>query len=321
MATTAGLDFDPAALPRRIRQLNWRTWRGVLARAGKGFVKDNCSDWAASLTYYSVLALFPSAIVVVALVNLVSSGDKTVDTVVGLLRDMGAKSLVEKDGVVEAIGQVVGQKSAAGVLLSFGLLTAIWSASGYVGGFTRASNAIYGVEEGRPFWKLRPLQIALTVVGLLLLAVVVVMLIVSGPVTTAIGDRLHLGDAPRLAWSVAKWPVLVAISMLLLAMLFWIAPNVRQPRFRWLTVGGFVALLATGLASFGFGLYVANFGSYDKTYGSLGAVIAFLVWVYLVNSAVMFGVEVNAEVQRGRELQAGAEKVADPVLPPRTPAD
>ena len=321
MATTAGLDFDPAAVPRRIRQLNWRTWRGVLARAGKGFVKDNCSDWAASLTYYTVLALFPSAIVVVALVNLVSSGDKTVDTVVGLLRDMGAKSLVDQKGVVDAISNVVGQKNAAGVLLSFGLLTAIWSASGYVGGFTRASNAIYGVEEGRPFWKLRPLQIALTVAGLVLLAVVAVMLIVSGPVTTAIGDRLSLGDAPRLAWSIAKWPLLVAIAMLLLAMLFWIAPNVRQPRFRWLTVGGFVALLVTGVASFGFGLYVANFNSYDKTYGSLGAVIAFLVWIYLVNSAVLFGVEVNAEVQRGRELQAGAEKVDDPVLPPRTPAD
>jgi membrane protein len=321
MATTAGLDLDPAALPRRIRQLNWRTWRGVLGRAGKGFVKDNCSDWAASLTYYTVLALFPAAIVVVALVNLVSSGDKTVDTVLDLLRDMGAASVVDKPGVVDAIKAVVGQKSSAGVLLSVGLLSAVWSASGFVGGFTRASNAIYSVEEGRPFWKLRPLQILLTVVGLLLLAVVAVMLIVSGPVTDAIGDQLHLGSAPRVAWSVAKWPLLVVIAMLLLAMLFWIAPNVRQPRFRWLTVGGFVALLATGLASFGFGLYVANFDSYDKTYGSLGAVIAFLVWIYLVNSAVLFGVEVNAEVQRGRELQAGAEKVSDPVLPPRTPAD
>ncbi|WP_203714866.1 YihY/virulence factor BrkB family protein [Asanoa siamensis] len=321
MATTAGLDLEPSALPRRIRQLRWRTWRGVLVRAGKGFVKDNCSDWAASLTYYTVLALFPSAIVVVALVNLVSQGDRTVDTVVGLLRDMGASSVVNKPGVVDAIRAVVEQKSAAGVLLSFGLLTAIWSASGYVGGFTRASNAVYGVEEGRPFWKLRPLQIALTVAGLLLLAIVAVMLIVSGSVTTALGERLGLGEAPRLAWTVAKWPLLVAIAMLLLAMLFWIAPNVRQPKFRWLTVGGFVALLATGLASFGFGLYVANFDSYDKTYGSLGAVIAFLVWVYLVNSAILFGVEVNAEVQRGRELQAGADKVEDPVLPPRTPAE
>jgi membrane protein len=320
MATTAGLEFDPAALPRRVRQLNWRTWRGVLWRAGRGFVKDNCSDWAASLTYYTVLAMFPSAIVVVALVNLVSSGDRTVDTVVGLLRDMGATSLVSKDGVVDAVREVVGQKSSAGVLLSFGLVTAIWSASGYVGGFTRASNAVYGVEEGRPFWKLRPLQILLTFGALVLLAVVALMLIVSGPVTTAIGDRLHLGDAPRLTWSIAKWPVLVLIAMLLLAMLFWIAPNVRQPRFRWLTVGGFVTLLVVGVASFGFGLYVANFNSYDKTYGSLGAVIAFLVWIYLVNSAVLLGVEVNAEVQRGRELQAGADRVDDPVLPPRQPA-
>jgi membrane protein len=320
MATTAGLGADPGALPRRIRQLNWRTWRGVLARAGKGFVNDNCSDWAASLTYYTVLALFPSAMVVVALVNLVSQGDRTVDTVVGLLRDMGAASLVQNQSVVDAIKEVVSQKSSAGVLLSFGLVTAVWSASGYVSGFTRASNAIYGVEEGRPVWKLRPLQILLTMAALVLLALVALLLIVSGPVTTAIGERLGLGEMPRLLWTVAKWPVLVVIAMLLLALLFWIAPNVQQPRFRWLTVGGFVTLVAIALASFGFGLYVANFHSYDKTYGSLGAVIAFLVWVYLVNSAVMLGVEVNAELQRGRELQAGADKVEDPVLPPRAPA-
>jgi len=315
MATTA------AVLPRRIRQLNWRTWRGVLVRAARGFVKDHCSDWAASLTYYGVLAMFPSAIVVVALVNLVSEGERTVGTVVGLLRDMGAGAIVENQAVVDAIHNVVGQKSAAGVLLSFGLVTAVWSASGYVAAFTRASNAIYGVEEGRPFYRLRPLQVLLTMVALVLLAVVALMLIVSGPVTEAVGDRLGLGDVPRVLWTVAKWPVLLLIAMLLLAMLFWIAPNVRQPRFRWLTVGGFVTLLATGLASFGFGLYVANFGSYDRTYGSLGAVIAFLVWLFLVNGAVLLGVEVNAEVQRGRELQAGAAEVDDPVLPPRRPAE
>jgi membrane protein len=304
--------------PAHLRQLHRSTWKGVLTRSVHGFLKDNCSDWAASLTYYAILAIFPSAIVVVALVNLVSNGDKTVDTIVGLAQDLGAGSVVADRSVVDAIRIVVSRKDSAGVLLSFGLVTALWSASGYVGGFTRASNAIYGVEEGRPFYKLRPLQVGLTLVALILLAAVATALIISGPVTDAVGNALDLGDAPRTAWTVLKWPALVLIAMLLLSLLFWIAPNVQQPRFRWLTVGGVVTLIGVALASFGFGLYVGYFGSYDVTYGSLGAVIAFLVWLYLCNCAVMLGVEVNAEVQRGRAIQGGADDPDDPVLPPRS---
>jgi membrane protein len=323
MATTAGSAAEAVsesgAVPRRLRQLRWSTWRGVLVRAAQGFMKDDCSDFAAALTYYAVLALFPSAIVVVSLVNLVSQGDKTVDTIIGLLSDLGASSVVDDD-MRNAIDSVVSNQSGAGLLLSFGLLAAIWSASGYIGGYTRAANAIYGVEEGRPFWKLRPLQLVMTAASLLLMAVVVVLLIVSGPVTDAVGNALSLGDSVRTVWSVLKWPALLLIALLLLAMLGWLAPNVQPPRFRWLTVGGFVTLLVIGAASFGFGIYVANFSSYDKTYGALGGVIAFLVWLYIVNSAVLFGVEVNAEVQRGRAIQAG-QPSDDPVLPPREPSD
>ncbi len=308
-----------SAVPRRLRQLRWSTWRGVLVRAGKGFMEDNCSDLAASLTYYAVLAIFPAAIVVVALVNLVSQGDQTVQTIVDLLDDLGAGSVIDPD-TEKLISDVVNKQGSAGLLLSFGLIGAIWSASGYIGGYTRAANAIYGVEEGRPIWKLRPLQLLMTAVALLLMAIVVVLLIVSGPVTDAVGNALHVGDSVRVVWSILKWPALLLIAMLLLAMLGWIAPNVRQPRFRWLTVGGFVTLLVVAVASFGFGLYVANFGSYDATYGALGGVIAFLVWMYLVNSAVMFGVEINAELQRGRAIQAG-EPSDDPVLPPREAKD
>ncbi|MGI5522121.1 YihY/virulence factor BrkB family protein [Micromonospora sp. CA-259024] len=308
-------------VPRRMRQLSWRTWRGVLVRSVRNFVTDNCSDSAAALTYYGVLALFPSAIVVVALVGLVSSGEQTVDTVVDLATQMGAGSVVADDGVVGVIRAVVVEQSNAKVLLSFGLLGALWSASGFIGAFTRASNAVYRVTEGRPVWKLRPLQIGLAAITLVLLALVALGLIVSGPVTDAVGDLINAGGPARTAWSVAKWPVLALIMMALLSLLFWIAPNVRQPRFRWLTPGGAVALIAWAVGSFGFGLYVANFGSYDTTYGSLGAAVAFLVWLYLSNSALMLGVQINAEVQRGRQLQAGEPDPEEPVLPPRTPAD
>lgn len=309
-----------ARLPRRIRQLNWATWRGVLVRSARNFVRDNCADWAAALTYYGVLALFPATIVVVALVGLVSDGERTVDTVIGLAREIGAGSVVGNDAFVGVVRGVVTQRGPVRVLLSFGLLGALWSASGFIGAFTRASNAIYGVEEGRPFYRLRPVQIGLAALSLLLLAVVATGLIVSGPVTDAVGDRLHAGGLARQVWTVAKWPLLALVAMTLLSLLFWVAPNVRQPRFRWLTPGGALALVAWVLASFGFGLYVANFGSYDVTYGSLGAVIAFLVWLYLSNCALMLGVQVNAELQRGRVMQAGAADPAEPVLPPRTPA-
>ncbi|OKI45077.1 YihY/virulence factor BrkB family protein [Micromonospora sp. CB01531] len=310
-----------ARMPRRVRQLSWATWRGVLVRSGRNFVKDNCADWAAALTYYGVLALFPATVVVVALVGLVSDGERTVDTVIGLAREIGAGSVVGNDGFVSVVRGVVAQQGSAKVLLSFGLLGALWSASGFIGAFTRASNAVYGVAEGRPFYRLRPLQIGLAGLSLVLLAVVATGLIVSGPVTDAVGDRLHVGGLTRTVWTVAKWPMLALVAMTLLSLLFWIAPNVRQPRFRWLTPGGALALLAWVLASAGFGLYVANFGSYDVTYGSLGAVIAFLVWFYLSNCALLLGVQVNAELQRGRVLQTGATDPGEPVLPPRAPAD
>ncbi|MEV4707433.1 YihY/virulence factor BrkB family protein [Actinoplanes sp. NPDC049316] len=309
-----------SSLPRKVRQLRWSTWRGVLWRSAKGYVDDECADLAAALTYNAVLAIFPSAIVVVALVNLVTDGRTAVDTILGVLTDLGAGAVVGEQSFRSALDAIVVQQSSAKALLSFGLLGALWSASNFVGVFTRASNRIYSVKEGRPFWKLRPLQIGLSAVALVLMALVATGLVISGPLVDAVGDLLHAGDTARTAWSIGRWPVLVLILMLLLSLLFWIAPNVRQPRFRWLTLGGAVALLVWVVASFGFGLYVANFGSYDKTYGSLGAIIAFLVWLYLANSALMLGVEINAEVQRGRRLQAGSPD-PDPPLPPREPAD
>jgi membrane protein len=305
--------------PSKLSQLKLSTWRGVLVRAVKGFMDDNCTDWAAALTYYGVLAVFPSAIVVVSLVGLVADPEDTLDTLLDVAGQLAPGSVESiKDPLEEVI---VANRDTAKFLLSFGLIGAIWSASGYIGAFTRASNAIYEVEEGRPFYRLRPLQLGLTAVALVLLAVVAAALVFTGPLARAVGDALNVGSAPVTAWEYGKWPVLVVIVALLLSLMFWIAPNVRQPRFRWLTVGGAVALVVWALASLGFGLYLANFGSYNKTYGTLGAIIGFLVWLYLSNCAVMLGVEINAELQRGRRMQAGDPEPESPILPPKAEAN
>jgi membrane protein len=273
------------------------TWWGVLRRAVTEFMDDNCTDWAAALTYYGVLALFPSMIVIVALVGLVSDGQDAVDTIVGLAEDLGAESVATNETIIDQI-KVVTDQSSASALLSFGLIGALWSASGYIGAFTRASNAIYEVQESRPFYRLRPLQLLITAAALVLLSIVALGLIVSGPVTDAIGNAIGAGDAARTTWTVVKWPVLVMVMMLLLALMFWIAPDVAQPRFRWITIGGFVTLLAWAVVSVGFAFYVVNFSSYADTYGALAGVIAFLVWLYLSNCAVLLGVEINAETRR-----------------------
>jgi membrane protein len=307
--------LTPRPLPLKIRQLRLSTWRGVLWRSAVGFIDDDCTDFAGAMTYSTVTALVPSLIVVVALVNLVSDGPAAVDAVLGILRDLGIGSVVENESLTSVLHSVLNNQNSARALLSFGLLIAIWSASGYVSTFTRASNRIYGVREGRSWWKLQLLEILLAAVALVLIAVAGVGLVISGPLVDAVGNALGLGETARTVYSIGRWPVLIAIATLLLSLLFWIAPNVQQPRFRWLTVGGAVALLVWAVVSFGFGLYVANFGSYNRTYGSLGAIMAFLVWLYLSNTAVLLGVEVNAEVQRGRLLQAGDRDVTAPLRP------
>lgn len=300
--------------PTKVRQIRWRTWRGAGVRAARGFLADNCTDWAASLTYYGVLALFPSAIVVVALVGLVADSADAVDAIVDIFRDLAPGSVENLRGPIEG---VVNQRGSASVLVSFGLLGAIWSASGYVSAFTRAANGIYGVRETRPFYRLRPLQLLITLVSLVLLAIVALGLVVSGPVAQAVGDAIGAGDAARTAWSFGRWPVLALVASCLLSLLGWIAPNVQPPRLRWLTAGGLLTLVTWVVLSAGFGVYVANFSSYDVTYGSLGAVVAFLVWLFLSNCAVLLGVELNAELQRGRRLQGGEAAESGPALPPR----
>jgi membrane protein len=217
------------------------------------------------------------------------------------------------------ISGVVQGKGGAGALLGIGLLGAIWSASGYIGAFTRASNAIYEQEEGRPFWKLRPLQILLTLVMVFLLALVALSLVVTGPLAHAIGDVIGLGSTAVTLWNWLKWPFLAVIVMGMFALLYWAAPNVRQPGLRWITPGSVVAVLIWIVASAVFGLYVAAFSSYNKTYGSLGGVIAFLVWLWISNIALLFGAELNSEIERERELERGEPAQEQLQLEPRDP--
>src|SRR5215218_7313744 len=302
-----GAPDDPTDLHRR-------NWRQLLKRTVKEFQDDNLTDWAAALTYYAILALFPALVVLVALLGLVGQ-QGTIDTFIESMRSAGLSGAA--DNIQGPLNDVVSQKGGAGALLGFGLLGAIWSASGYLGAFMRASNAIYEVEEGRPFWKLRPLQVALTVVGIICLAFVLIGLVVSGPLAEAVGDAIGLGDAAVTVYSIAKWPILIAVVMMLFAALYYAAPNVKQPRFRWVSPGGVVAVLIWIAASVGFGFYVSNFGSYNKTYGTLGGVITFLVWMWITNIAILLGAEFDAELERERELEAGINAREEIKLPPR----
>jgi len=303
--------------PAKPTDLRPRSWKHVVKRTAAEFQEDNLTDWAAALTYYAVLALFPGLIVLVALLGLLGSPD-TFTALLEIVRQVGPDSAV--DTVAGPIQSVIAEKQTAGALLGFGVLTALWSASGYVGAFFRAANTIYEVSEGRPFWKLRPLQIAVTVGMVLLLALVAIAVVVTGPLAEAVGNVIGLGSLTVTVWSIAKWPVLVGVVMFMFAVLYYVAPNVRPPRFRWFTVGGAVALVLWVLSSALFGLYVANFGSYNKTYGALGGMILFLTWVWISNLALLVGAELNAELERERELEAGLPADEELQLPPRQPA-
>jgi membrane protein len=303
--------------PDQPADLPGRSWTAILKRTVKEFRDDNLTDWAAALTYYGVMSLFPMLVVLVALLGLVGQ-ESTIATMTDSLRAAGLNDVAKN--VQGPLDEIVRHKGGAGALLGFGLLAALWSASGYVGAFTRAMNAIYEVKEGRPFWKLRPLQVVITLATVLLVSLVLVAIVVSGPIAKAVGTALGVGGTAVTVWGIAKWPVLLVVVMAMVAGLYYIAPNVRQPRLRWVSPGGIVAVLVWILASAGFGLYVSNFGSYGKTYGTLGSVITFLVWMWLSNLALLFGGELDSELERERELKMGLNAEKELRLRPRQAA-
>lgn len=275
----------------------------TLRRAATEFREGNLSDWAAALTYYGLLALFPALIAMVSLIGLVGDPRGTTSTLTKIITEIGPESAAQTfSGPIESIAS---DRGTAGFAFVAGLALALWSASGYVGAFMRASNVIYETPEGRPFWKLRPLQLGVTLAMVVLMALLALALVLTGPVVEAVAGPIGLGDTAVIVWNIAKWPAMVAVFLLVVAVLYYASPNAKLRGFRWVTPGSAVAIVFWAVASAGFALYVANFGSYDKTYGTLGGLVALLVWFWISNLAILFGHQLNAELERTREIEEG----------------
>lgn len=308
-------DPEDPRKPDEVTDLHKRTWGYVAKKVWREFSDDQCTDLAAALTYYGVLAIFPAAIALSAILGLVGqSPQQSVQTVLDVLDPLISADAL---GTIKPTLLELAQSQTAGLALALGLLGALWSASGYVGAFGRAMNRVYEIGEGRPFWKLRPLMLVITLVAILLVALVLVMLVVSGPLADSIGSQIGLGSQAVTVWNIAKWPLMVLAVMLIVAILYYATPNVQQPKFRWISMGAAVAILIWMVASALFAFYVANFASYNKTYGSLAGVIVGLVFLWLTNVALLLGAEIDSELERGRQLQAGIPAESELQLPAR----
>lgn len=299
--------------PNKPTDIKGRGWGSVLKRTFKEFRADNLTDWAAALTYYGVLALFPALIALISIVGLL--GQKTVNSLKSNIQSIPAAGQA-KQVIINAITDISAHRGAAGLALILGLAIALWSASGYVGAFMRASNAIYETPEGRPFYRLRPLQILVTFVMLVLIALCAAAIVVTGPVATKVGQAVGLGSTAQTVFDIAKWPIILVVVSFIFSLLYFASPNVKQPGFKWITPGGVLAVIIWIVASAAFALYVKFFPN-NKTYGSFGGVIVFLTWLWISNIAVLLGQELNAELERQRELHAGLPAEREIQLEPR----
>ncbi|MBB6080354.1 YihY/virulence factor BrkB family protein [Streptomyces paradoxus] len=296
----------PTDLPRK-------SWVAVLKGSLREFKDDELTDRAAALTYYGVLALFPALLVLVSMLGL--TGRSTTDKVTENVRELVPGSA--GDIITRAVDQLQGNAGIGSLMAIVGLVLAVWSASGYVGAFIRSANAVYDMPEGRPVWKLLPMRVGVTVVLLVLAVISSLIVVFSGGLAQQAGDALGIGDTALTVWSIAKWPVLVLLVVLMIAILYWAAPNAKVKGFRWITPGSFLALLIWMVASAGFAVYVANFASYNKTYGTMAGVIVFLVWLWITNLAILLGLEFDAETVRQRAIAGGHPPEAEPYTQPR----
>ncbi|AQX79110.1 ribonuclease BN [Plantibacter flavus] len=292
-------------------------WGYVLKRTLHSFTSNQCTDLAAGLTYFAILSLFPAVLALVSILGLFGQSRNGTDA---LLEIVGNLAPGDSLGfLTDAVNQFV-ESPAIGFALIAGIAGAVWSASGYVGGFGRALNRMYGVEEGRKIWSLRPTQLGVTLVVLLVISVIALALIVSGPVAQAIGQAVGLGETGLTVWSIAKWPVMAAALVFVIAVLYSATPNIKPEKFRWISIGALTALLILLIASVGFGFYIANFSNYDATYGSLAGIIIFLLWIWIANLALLFGAQLDIEIQRGRQLASGVAAEQELQLPLRSDA-
>jgi membrane protein len=289
------------------------SWWDLTKRVFAAGRAHGITDWAASLTYYGVLAIFPALIALVSILGLVgaSATDPLIDNLTELTP--GAAAQIIRDAVEE----VGASRGTAGLAFVIGIVGALWSASGYVGAFGRATNVIYATDEGRPFWKLRPLQLVVTALVVLLLALTAVAVVVTGPLAEKVGNVIGAGDIAVTTWDIAKWPVIAIVVVVIVSILYYAAPNVRQAGFTSIAPGAGIALLIWIMSSLAFAIFVANFASYNATYGTIAGIIVFLVWLWISNIAVLAGAELNAELERNRELRAGMPPEETLALPPR----
>jgi membrane protein len=309
-------DPDAASKPEGPEDLHKQTWFYALKKTAKEFGSDQCTDLAAALVYYSVLALGPAAIAIVSILGLLSPD--AVKQVIDLLAPVKTSS----PGVYNIVTQLITNATKTqgiGVGLIIGILGAIWSASGYVGAFSRAMNRIYSIPEGRPVWKLRPTQLLVTVIIVILVVIGALLLISTGSIVDQVASVIGIGDFAVTVYLIVKWPILVVIAIVAIAVLYYFSPNVRQPKFKWTSVGSILALVVWALATVALGLYLSlsGGGSYAKTYGAVAGVIVFLLWLWITNLVLLFGAEFDAELERSRELQAGIPAEEQIQLPMR----
>jgi membrane protein len=287
---------SPARLPRH-------SWKPTLMRTKDGFKRDKLNHWAAALTYYAVLSLFPALAVLVSLVGMFADPASVTRVLTDTVSQLGPATAAKT--FAGPIHSITASRGTAGVVFVVGVLSALWAASGYVSAFADASNTIYEVEEGRKFWKLKPLQLAVTFVLILLTALVALGLVLSGPIVHALGSALGISDTALTVWRYAKWPVMLVLVIVIFGTLYYTSPNAKLTGVRWVTGGAVVALVMWIVASVVLAIYVANFGSYNKTYGTLAGVIVFLLWLWITNMAILIGAEFNAETERANQIHAG----------------
>jgi len=297
---------SPTDLPKR-------SWMAVLNGTLKEFKKDELADRAAALTYYGILALFPALLALVSLIGVI--GQSATQQVLDNIQKLAPGAA--RDVLRNAVEQMQGKGGLGSIMAIVGLALAIWAASGYVAAFIRSANAVYDVPEGRPVWKVLPVRVGVTVVLMVMAVISALIVVFTGSLAKQVGTTLGIGDTFLTVWSIVKWPVLVLLVTVMIAILYWATPNARVRGFRWITPGSFLALLIWMVASAGFAVYVANFGSYNKTYGALAGVIIFLVWLWITNLAILLGLEFDAEMNRQRAVAGGHPPEKEPYVEPR----
>lgn len=302
------------AKPESPARVHRQTWSYVGRRTIQEFLHDGCVDIAGSLTFFAVLSVFPAGLAIVAMVGVLTDSETVLDRLLSLLDQVAPEAVTQtlRDPLIEVAGA-----STAGWTFLAAIAAAVWSASLYVGAFGRALNRIYGVTEGRPYWKRKPAQLGVTIGLILLVLIVAAVVVLSGPVTRAIGDAWGIGDTALVVWDIAKWPILAVAVVVMVTALYKGTSNLRQPPLRWLALGAVLAIAGSALSSTGLIFYVANFASYNRTFGALAGVVVFLLWLFLINLALLLGAEFNAELERGRQLQGGEEAEVQLRLPLR----